>query len=89
MELYIRQLLIGDLSRKTVDKAVKQLRKMNWNDPQVVGWIRKPFFKPWKTKFANIHLLAYVVCDLAQYYPDFSTAVIDNCLEEIRLGVRR
>ncbi|KAI9348756.1 armadillo-type protein [Zopfochytrium polystomum] len=87
LEMYIRQLLIRDLSRKSVDRITKKLRKMNWADRQVVGWIRKPFFKPWKLKSSNIPLLAYITCELGLFYPDFSTAVVDNCLEEVRWGL--
>jgi hypothetical protein len=35
MELFIRYLLYDCLSKKSVDRTIKTLRKLDWNDPEV------------------------------------------------------
>ncbi|ORY39930.1 ARM repeat-containing protein [Rhizoclosmatium globosum] len=87
LELYIRKLFYLDLSKKTSERILKQLRMFNWNDPETVSLIQKPFFKCWKVKFSNLHVLAFLAFELSRYYPEFGVAVVDQCLEEMRLGL--
>jgi regulator of nonsense transcripts 2 len=35
MEQYIRKLVYSDLNKKTVEKILKLLRKLNWEDKEV------------------------------------------------------
>jgi regulator of nonsense transcripts 2 len=35
MEQYIRKLIYSDLNKKTVEKILKLLRKLNWEDKEV------------------------------------------------------
>ncbi|KAI9328498.1 armadillo-type protein [Obelidium mucronatum] len=87
LELYIRKLFYADLSKKNSERILKQLRMFNWNDPETVALIRKPFFKCWKVKFSNLHVLAFLAFELSRYYSDFGVSVVDQCLEEVRLGL--
>ncbi|KAI8805570.1 armadillo-type protein [Cladochytrium replicatum] len=87
LELYLRKLIYGDLAKKTVEKILKQIRKMNWEDPATRAMITKVFFKIWKVKFSNLHLMAFLASELSRYYPEFGIAVVDNTLEHIRLGL--
>ncbi|KAI8610142.1 armadillo-type protein [Chytriomyces sp. MP71] len=87
MDLYIRKLIYTDLSKKNAERILKQLRKLNWNDPETVRLIRMRFFKCWKVKFSNLHVLALLTYELSRYYPAFGVAVVDACLEEVRLGL--
>lgn len=41
----------------------------------------------WKIKFSNVHLFAVLLYDLGRYHPEFSVAVIDDVLENIRSGM--
>ncbi|KAI9193580.1 armadillo-type protein [Polychytrium aggregatum] len=88
LEQYYKKLIYSDLSKRTVDKIIKQIRKFDWDNPDTRKMLAKPFFKPWKVKFSNLHLLACIASEMAlRYYPDFGVAVVDNTLEEIRMGL--
>ncbi|KAI9106044.1 armadillo-type protein [Phlyctochytrium arcticum] len=89
LELYLRKLVYCDLAKKTVDRVAKQIRKFNWDDPVVYALLLKVFTKIHKVKFSHLHMMAYIVCDLARYYPDFGVAVVDATLEDIRVGLEQ
>ncbi|ORY66743.1 ARM repeat-containing protein [Neocallimastix californiae] len=89
IELYIRKMIYEDLGKYTVDRISKQFRKLNWDDPDVLRVIFKVFFKIWKLKYINIHLMSYLVVDLSHYHPDFGVAVVDNTIEDIRIGLEQ
>ena len=75
------------LSKKTIDKVLRLLRKLYWNDPEVVSSLHKVFSKAWKIKYGNINLLAMLTYDLVRYHPEFTVGVVDQVLEYIRLGL--
>ena len=87
MELFIRHLIYDVLSKKTIDKVLKLIRKLDWNDDQVMRILFRCFTKPWKIKFSNVGLLAMLAYDLQRYHPEFSYAIVDQVLEDIRLGL--
>ncbi|TPX42303.1 hypothetical protein SeMB42_g00930 [Synchytrium endobioticum] len=87
IQLYILKIVHHDLNRKNVDKVLKQLRKLDWNDPLHVSSVTKVFHKVWKVKYSNLHLLAYMASELMRYYPEFGIGAIDATLEDIRLGI--
>ncbi|KAI8834313.1 armadillo-type protein [Chytridium lagenaria] len=90
LELYIRKLLYSDLSRRSVDKVIKQLRKMNWEDSVTKLLLKKYFRKVWKIKFSNIHLMAFMVSELARNLPRLwgihhPMGIGDECLYNYRM----
>lgn len=87
LELFLRKLAYQDLSRRTLDKIVKQIRKLHWEEEEVVGIIHKIFTKPGKIKYSNIHLLAVILGSLNRYHQEFTIAVIDDLLESITFGL--
>lgn len=87
MELFIRHLIYDVLTKKTIDKALKLLRKLDWADSLVVRTLHKVFTKPWKLKYGNVPLLAMLTYDLQRYHPTFSIGVVDQVLEDIRRGL--
>ena len=87
MELFIRHLIYDVLSKKTIDKVLRLIRKLDWNDPQVVQSLHKVFSKVWKLKFSNISLLAMLAYDLHRYHPEFSIGIVDQVLEDVRRGL--
>ena len=66
---------------------LKLIRKLDWNDPQVVRTLHNVFTKVWKVKYNQISLLAMLVCDLHRYHPAFAVNVVDQVLENIRRGL--
>ena len=89
MEMFIRHLIYDVLTKKTIDKALRLIRKLDWNDRLVQTTLHKAFTKPWKIKYGNIALLAMLTYDLQRYYPAFTIAVVDQVLEDIRRGLEQ
>ncbi len=87
MEQFIRHVIYDVLAKKTIDKVLKLLRKLDWDDPQVYRVLLRVFTKPWKLKFSNVSLLAMLAYDLQRYHSDFSFAIVDQILEDIRFGL--
>ncbi|KXN85361.1 Regulator of nonsense transcripts 2 [Leucoagaricus sp. SymC.cos] len=89
MELFIRHLIYDVLAKKTIDKVLKLIRKLDWDDEEVKLTLYKVFTKPWKIKYSNISLLAMLTYDLQRYRPAFSISVVDQILEDIRRGLEQ
>ncbi|KAI0644392.1 ARM repeat-containing protein [Trametes meyenii] len=87
MELFIRHLIYDVLTKKTIDKVLRLLRKLDWSDTLVLRTLHKVFTKPWKIKYGHISLLAMLTYDLQRYHPAFSIGVVDQVLEDIRRGL--
>ncbi|KAG1890392.1 ARM repeat-containing protein [Suillus subluteus] len=89
LELFIRHLIYDVLAKKTIDKVLKLLRKLDWDDPIVQRTLYKVFTKPWKIKYSNVNLLAMLTYDLQRYHPAFAISVVDQVLEDIRRGLEQ
>ncbi|KAL2555491.1 Regulator of nonsense transcripts UPF2 [Forsythia ovata] len=82
---YIRKLLFSDLDKSTIEHVLRQLRKLPWTECE--PYILKCFLKVHKGKYGQIHLIASLTAGLSRYHDDFAVAVVDEVLEEIRLGL--
>ncbi|CAG8606881.1 31439_t:CDS:10, partial [Gigaspora margarita] len=89
MEQYIRKLIYSDLNKKTVEKVLKLLRKLNWDDKEVYKVVEKCFTKIWKIKYSNIHLMAILASGLHRYHSDFGVALVDRVIEDIRIELEQ
>ncbi|KAJ7446157.1 ARM repeat-containing protein [Mycena galericulata] len=89
VELFIRHLIYDVLAKKTIDKVLKLIRKIDWDMEDARRMLHKVFTKPWKIKFGNISLLAMLTCDLQRYHPEFAVAVVDQVLEDVRRGLEQ
>ncbi|CAO3671679.1 unnamed protein product [Umbelopsis ramanniana] len=87
LERYIRKLVYGDLNKKTLEKILKQFRKLDWSDPKIVHVMNKCFQKIWKIKYSNIHLISILASGLNRYHSDFGVQLVDSVIEEIRVGL--
>lgn len=87
LDLFVRKLIYVDLNKKTLEKVTKQIRKLHWEEQEVVELLRKIFVKPGKIKFANIHLLAIILAALYRFHFDFTVTVLDELLERITVGL--
>lgn len=87
MQLYIRYLLYDVLSRPNLEKVVRALRMMHWEDPTVVRKLYNAFTKVWKVKFSSVYLFALLLYDLARYRSEFAIAVVDGVLENVTVGM--
>ena len=89
MEQFIRHLIYDVLTKKTIDKVLKLIRKLDWNDPDIQRALYKVFTKPWKVKYGNIPLLAMLTYDLQRYHNGFTISLVDQVLEDIRRGLEQ
>lgn len=87
LDLYIRKLIYLDLSKRSLEKIIKQIRKLHWEEPEVPEILRKIFTKPGKIKYGNVHLLAVILGALHRYHQDFTVSVLDDLLEKITVGL--
>lgn len=89
VELFIRHLVYDVLSKRTIDKVLKLIRKLDWNDAPVRLSLHKAFTKPWKLNYGNVGLMAMLANDLNRYHPNFVVSVVDQILEDIRRGLEQ
>ncbi|GMY08688.1 regulator of nonsense transcripts UPF2 isoform X1 [Fagus crenata] len=82
---YVRKLLFSDLDKTTIEHVLRQLRKLPWSECE--PYLLKCFMKVHKGKYGQIHLLASLTAGLSRYHDEFAVAVVDEVLEEIRLGL--
>ncbi|MCJ1474487.1 hypothetical protein MMC13_003145 [Lambiella insularis] len=89
VDLFVRKLVYLDMNKRTYTKVLKSIRKLHWEEAEVVSLLEKIFAKPGKVKYSNIHLLAMVVAALYRYHQEFIVTVIDTLLEQITLGLEQ
>lgn len=87
--MFIRHLIYDVLAKKTIDKVLKLIRKLDWEDEQIRKILHKVFTKPWKIKYGNISLLAMLTYDLQRYRSAFAISVVDQVLEDVRRGLEQ
>ncbi|WVQ81313.1 hypothetical protein IAT38_003436 [Cryptococcus sp. DSM 104549] len=87
MQSFIRHLLDEVLMKRTFDKVLKSLRKLHWEDPETYDYIVASFTNIWEVKFGSIPYLAALVYDLQRYHPEFGIIVVDQVMENIRIGL--
>ncbi|XP_054163194.1 regulator of nonsense transcripts 2-like [Oppia nitens] len=84
---YIRKLLYHDLSKANVDKILRQIRKLNWDDPDMVSYTIKCLIAIWNVKFFNVRCVAKLLAGLNSFQEWIAPQLIDGVLEDIRLGM--
>lgn len=82
---YIRKLVFSDLDKSSIEHVLRQLRKLPWNECE--QYILKCFMKVHKGKYSQVHLIASLTAGLSRYHDEFAVVVVDEVLEEIRLGL--
>ncbi|MCJ1319108.1 hypothetical protein MMC15_004441 [Xylographa vitiligo] len=89
VDLFVRKIVYLDMNKRTYTKVLKSIRKLHWEELEVVELLEKIFSKPGKVKYSNVHLLAMVVAALYRYHQDFVVSIIDTLLEQITLGLEQ
>ncbi|SPQ23725.1 5d36351a-5374-4003-8184-15c4ad043913 [Thermothielavioides terrestris] len=89
MELFIRKLIYSDLNKQSYNKVLRQIRRLHWEEKEVVAVLHKVFSKPGKVKYGNIHLLAILLSAIYRYHPDFVIGVVDTLTESIAFGLEQ
>jgi regulator of nonsense transcripts 2 len=78
-----------DLTKRNYGKILKQIRRLHWEEKEVVVTLHKIFSKPGKIKYGNIHLLAILLSALYRYHTDFVVSVIDTVIESVVFGLEQ
>ncbi|XP_070557491.1 regulator of nonsense transcripts 2-like isoform X2 [Ptychodera flava] len=87
MHEYIRKLLYKDLAKLNVEKILRQIRKLPWDDKEISSYTTKCLTAIWNVKYNNIHCAASLLAGLVPYHEEVGIQVVDGVLEEIRLGM--
>lgn len=88
-ELFIRKLIYIDLTKRNYTKVLKQIRRLHWEESEVVAILTKVFSRPAKVKYGSIHILAILLSAIYRYHPDFTVTVIDNVIESVIFGLEQ
>nr|CAG4651588.1 EOG090X0143 [Triops cancriformis] len=84
---YLRQLLYRDLSKATLNKVLRQIRKWPWNDKELSQYAIECLTAAWELPYLNIRTLAGLVAELDLFQAHVRIQVVDAVLEDIRLGM--
>lgn len=84
---YIRHLIFEELNKQNVERSIKILRRINWNDATVSSYVIKCLSKAYLLRFPLIRCLADLLSGLSSYQERAVTMVIDNVFEDIRAGL--
>lgn len=84
---YIRKLLYKDLAKTNTEKILRQMRKLDWEDPEVSAYATKCLVAIWNVKYYNIRCMANLLAGLVAYHETVGPQVVDGVLEDIRLGM--
>ena len=84
---YIRKLLYSDLNKTNTEKILRQVRKLDWEDPAVAAYTVKCLKNVHNLKYFNIRYVASLLAGLVQYQDWLAVDIIDSVLEETRLGM--
>ncbi|KAL7421122.1 mRNA decay protein [Cryptotrichosporon argae] len=87
MQSFIQHLLHDVLMKRTLDKVLKLFRKLHWEDSEVYQYILASFTEIWEIKYGVIPYVAALVYDLQRYHAEFGIAVVDQVMENIRIGM--
>lgn len=87
IQMYVRYLIFEELHKGNVEKIVKYLRRLNWDDPDVSDYVIKCLTKAYTFRWHLIRSLADVVSALSSYQEKAVMRVIDGVFEDIRAGL--
>lgn len=83
---YVRKLLFTDLCKTTVEKVLKQIRKLNWEDPEESAYAVKCLGAIWNIKYFNIRYAASLLAGLVSYHVSLRLTIdampmtVGNCI---------
>ncbi|KAK3988568.1 regulator of nonsense transcripts 2 [Cladorrhinum sp. PSN332] len=89
IELFIRKLVYADLTKRNYSKILRQIRRLHWEEKEVVAVLHKVFSKPGKVKYGNIPILAVLLSAIYRFHTDFVIGVIDSVIESVCFGLEQ
>ncbi|XP_055682453.1 regulator of nonsense transcripts 2 [Lutzomyia longipalpis] len=87
MQMYIRYLVFEVLNKSNVDKIIKLMRRLNWEDKEISDYAIRCLSKAYNIRYHLIRCLADLVSGLSSYQDKAMAKVIDCVFEDIRAGL--
>jgi len=87
LEQYVRRIVLVDLCEESVERCLKRLRRLDWADKTSVDLVVQYLSQPWLISYANVQWLASLVAGITFYHDSVGHRIVDNILEEHRLGL--
>jgi len=84
---YLRKLIYNDLCKTNTERILRQVRKINWEDPDQASYCIKCLVNVYNVKYFNIRYVASLVAGLVQYHEAVGPRLLDDVLEDVRLGL--
>lgn len=85
--MFVLKLLYKDLNGANVNKVIKTLRKLPWEDKTTSGMVLKAVLKVTNGKVMHMKWVCEVVKGLSRYHDDVAILLVDDVLEAIRRGL--
>jgi regulator of nonsense transcripts 2 len=85
---FLHRLIYTELNESSVDSILILLRKIPWQDPNVLRWVKKTLFRADRVQVQNIKCLASIVAGLDKFHP-VAVELADAVLEDIRQGLEK
>uniref|UniRef100_U5EXL6 Putative nonsense-mediated mrna decay 2 protein n=1 Tax=Corethrella appendiculata TaxID=1370023 RepID=U5EXL6_9DIPT len=87
MHTYIRHLIFEELNKTNIEKMIKLMRRLNWDDKDTKDYAIKCLAQAYNVRYHLIRILADVVSGLSSYQEKSVVKVIDTVFEDIRAGL--
>lgn len=87
MQQYIRYLIYEELNKGNVDRIIKYMRRLNWDDKETYDYIVKCLSRAYNIRYFNIRCLADLASGISSYQDKAVVRVIDTVFEDIRAGL--
>uniref|UniRef100_A0A182PG91 MIF4G domain-containing protein n=1 Tax=Anopheles epiroticus TaxID=199890 RepID=A0A182PG91_9DIPT len=84
---YLRQLIFKELDKANVDKMIKLLRRLDWEDEGTFTYAVRCLARAYNIRYHLIRSLADLLAGLNSYQERAVVRVIDTVLEDIRAGL--
>ncbi|XP_040174723.1 regulator of nonsense transcripts 2 [Anopheles arabiensis] len=84
---YVRQLICRELDKSNVDKMIKLLRRLGWDDEGTFAYAVRCLSRAYNIRYHLIRSLADLLAGLHSYQERAVLHVIDTVLEDIRAGL--
>lgn len=87
MHSYIRHLVFEELNKTNVDKIIKLMRRLNWDDTDTAAYAVRSLAKAYNLRYHLIRCLADLLSGISSYQDKVVVRVIDTVFEDIRAGL--
>lgn len=81
---YIRNLIYQDLNKMNIDKILRLLRKIDWNDKHIANYAIKCLTNAYNVRYHLIRCLADLLAGLNSHQEKAVYKVVDGVFEDIR-----